>query len=126
MKKLENLIDEKLNNPKKDEINEYEKVLSKAESYNLALKLLELENYKFRTVREKEKTKEMQMYMNELGYYVPYGETYIHEWCSNNFKTSDETVIKRLLTTIQGRTYIDRSDFIHPVNLINLKNGVFD
>jgi len=126
MDEFDNLIEKDLEYAENSSKRSSDKVLNKLETFALAERMLNLTDYKFYTIRNKDNKKEMPMYKGELGYYVPFGETYIQQWCSKNFRTSDKTVIDRLLTTIQGRTFIDRKDFTHPVNLINLSNGVFD
>ena len=127
MDEFDDLIDQELDNTENKRIKKLEeKVLNKVECYDLAEKILKMKEYKFRTMRNKDKTKDTQIYKAELGYYVPYGETYVHEWCSKNFRTSDKTVVDHVLFKINGMTYIERCDFIHPVNLINMKNGTFD
>ncbi len=96
------------------------------EIFKIANRILNLNNYKFITIRSERPEKEMFMYDKNLGYYIPDGGTFIDELCSGNFATSSKKFTNSLKYKIQNRTLIYRKDFIYPRHLINLKNGIFD
>jgi P4 family phage/plasmid primase-like protien len=96
------------------------------EIYEKAMLILSLKNYKFKTVRTDKTQKEMFIYDKNVGYYLPNGSSYIHEWCSQDFMTSYKSFIDSLILIINDNTYINREEFIHPRHLINMKNGIFN
>lgn len=102
------------------------KPMCKKEIFDLSERIMESNNIKFVTIRSDDRFKEMLMYKQSVGYYVPYGETYLHQECVKNVRTSDKSVVNQLVSTIQGKTYKEREDFIHPEHMVNLKNGVYD
>lgn len=116
--KIENLAE-------KDNNNEYRKFNHK-EVHEKAIKFMELFENKFVTLRSDKKQKEMFMYNNDLGYYLPEGASYICEQCAKNYMTSSNGFIEDFVNVISSNTFVDRKCFIHPKHLINVKNGVFN
>ncbi len=94
--------------------------------YKISNQILNLNNPKFITIRSGIPQKEMFIYNEKLGYYIPDGSTFIDELCSNNFTTSSKKFTEALKYRIQNKTLIFRNDFINPKHLINLKNGVYN
>lgn len=102
------------------------KSFCKKEIFDLSEQITQLENWKFVTIRNRDKFKEMLMYRQSIGYYVPFGETYLHEESMKNVRSADKSAVNQLISNIQGKTYKNREDFINPAHLVNLGNGVFD
>jgi P4 family phage/plasmid primase-like protien len=81
-----------------------------------------IKTYQVRTTTD---TKEMYLYQD--GVWEPVGESLIHAEVQKRLaeKTAAHYV-NETLTYIRGETYIERKMFNADVNLLNLKNGVYD
>jgi P4 family phage/plasmid primase-like protien len=65
-------------------------------------------------------------YYDKRGYYLPYVKELIEKFCAETEALTDNINrnVRNITTYIKGKTYCD--EFQEPVDLINLKNGVFD
>lgn len=109
---------EKLNQEKKEnDSNNKSGIIERATEYLL-------QNHIFLTVEE---TKEILVYDNKKGVYTNRGEILIEKELEHKFgyqlRTSEITEIKNHITR---KTYTKAEDFDSDINIINLKNGLYD
>lgn len=91
-----------------------------------ALVKLFIHNYNVKTLRD-EKT---EMWIYNEGVYVPYGETYINEFCSKYLGVAKTPQIANLvIDAIKDKTFVDFHEFFvfdKEHKYIALKNGLFN
>lgn len=98
------------------------------ECHEKAMKLASMNDVRFKTIRNEKgsKVKEMFLYLKSTKYYVPYAQTYLQEWLTDDVRTYTPEVVNRIVYALQGKTMINRELFVQPDNMINLKNGVLN
>lgn len=97
------------------------KPLSLTETYDYAQTIMRLTPIV--TLRD---GKAMWIYDEDLGYYLPNGDTYVKDLCASNSRSSTPHVASKILFTIEGNTRKTREEFESPAHVINLRNGVYD
>lgn len=93
------------------------------QAYEIASNLI-LKKHKFKTFYDNE-----QLWYYEKGYYKQRGDAIIKEIIQKQSELKgfiNTHFITEVINTIKRKTYIDRNEFEAPLNLICLKNGVYD
>jgi P4 family phage/plasmid primase-like protien len=81
-------------------------------------------DHNFKTMKDNE---ELWYYTN--GYYIPIGEAVIKEIVQQQepiHELINSHFISEIIKSVQRKTYIERKDFEAPLNLICVKNGVYN
>ena len=78
--------------------------------------------YKFKTLRE---TDELLVWKNGVYVYDPECSV-VKEECEKIVKECNTRTCNEIINKIKRRTYVNRGDFDSDVNLINLKNGLYN